>query len=74
MTRNLPLLSEADVHRDPLVHFRVWLEEEVRAGMRLPAVVVLGTATPAGVPSVRTVLLNAFDERGFVFYSNYESR
>jgi pyridoxamine 5'-phosphate oxidase len=67
-------LSEADVHRDPLVQFRAWLEEEVRAGLRLPAAVVLATATPAGVPSARTVLLNAFDERGFVFYSNYESR
>jgi pyridoxamine 5'-phosphate oxidase len=67
-------LSEADVHRDPLVQFRAWLEEEVCAGLRLPAAVVLATATPAGVPSARTVLLNAFDERGFVFYSNYESR
>ena len=74
MTRTLPPLSEADVHRDPLVQFRAWLEEEVRAGLRLPAAVVLATATPAGVPSARTVLLNAFDERGFVFYSNYESR
>jgi len=74
VTRTLPPLSEADVHRDPLVQFRAWLEEEVRAGLRLPAAVVLATATPAGVPSARTVLLNAFDERGFVFYSNYESR
>jgi len=58
VTRTLPVLSEADVHRNPLVQFRAWMEEEVRAGMRLPAAVVL----------------NAFDEGGFVFYSNYESR
>jgi pyridoxamine 5'-phosphate oxidase len=34
----------------------------------------LATATPDGMPSVRMVLLKAFDERGFVFYTNYESR
>jgi pyridoxamine 5'-phosphate oxidase len=74
VTRSLSALNEAEAHRDPLVQFRAWLDEEVQAGLRLPAPVVLATATLSGSSSARTVLLNAFDERGFVFYSNYESR
>jgi pyridoxamine 5'-phosphate oxidase len=74
VTRSLSALNEAEAHHDPLVQFRAWLDEEVQAGLRLPAPVVLATATLSGSPSARTVLLNAFDERGFVFYSNYESR
>jgi pyridoxamine 5'-phosphate oxidase len=74
VTRSLSALNEAEAHHDPLVQFRAWLDEEVQAGLRLPAPVVLATATLSGSPSARTVLLNAFDERGFVFYSNHESR
>lgn len=46
----------------------------MREGLRLPAAMIVATATRGGTPSVRTVLLNGVDERGFVFYSNYESR
>ena len=45
MTRSLSALNEAEVHHDPLVQFRAWLDEEVQAGLRLPAPVVLDTAT-----------------------------
>jgi pyridoxamine 5'-phosphate oxidase len=72
--RTLPPLREGEVDPDPLAQFRVWLDEEVRAGLRLPAPMLLGTATPAGRPSARTVLLNGFDAQGFAFFTNYESR
>ena len=67
-------LDEADVAQDPLAQFRAWLDEEVRSGATLPIPVSLATASRGGKPSARTVLLNGFDERGFVFYTNYESR
>jgi pyridoxamine 5'-phosphate oxidase len=72
--RALPALSEDGVLRDPFAQFQAWLDEEVRGGLRLPAPMIVATATRDGRPSVRTVLLNGFDERGFVFYTNYESR
>ncbi len=74
MGRTLPPLREEEVDPDPLAQFRAWLDEEVRAGLRLPAPMLLGTATPAGRPAARTVLLNGFDARGFAFFTNYESR
>lgn len=70
----LPALSEDGVLHDPFAQFQAWLDEEVRGGLRLPAPMIVATATRDGRPSVRTVLLNGFDARGFVFYTNYESR
>jgi pyridoxamine 5'-phosphate oxidase len=67
-------LREQDVDPDPLRQFALWFGEAVAAGLRLPEAVALATASVAGVPSVRMVLVKEFDERGFVFYSNYESR
>jgi pyridoxamine 5'-phosphate oxidase len=68
-----PLL-ERDVDPDPLRQFAVWYEDARRADLRLPEAVALATAALGGAPSVRMVLLKGFDERGFVFYSGYESR
>ncbi len=59
---------------DPLRHFAAWFADAEAAGIRLPEAVVLATATRAGVPSARMVLCKGFDERGFVFFSNYGSR
>ncbi len=67
-------LREADVHPDPFTQFRLWLDDEVREGLRMPAAMIVATATRDGRPSVRTVLLNGLDARGLVFYTNYESR
>src|SRR5437773_4922189 len=53
---------------------RVWLEDARDAGIRLPEAVALATVDAGGRPSVRHVLLRGLDERGFVFYTNYESR
>jgi pyridoxamine 5'-phosphate oxidase len=54
--------------------FDRWFAEAVSAGFPEPNAMVLSTADAAGRPSSRTVLLKGMDERGFVFYTNYESR
>jgi pyridoxamine 5'-phosphate oxidase len=67
-------LREEDVDSDPLLQFAGWFREAGDAGVRAPEAMVVATATPDGRPSARMVLLKEFDERGFVFYTNYESR
>lgn len=67
-------LREIDVDADPLRQFAAWFAEAGSAGVRAPEAMALATATPDGAPSVRMVLMKQFDERGFVFFSNYESR
>jgi pyridoxamine 5'-phosphate oxidase len=58
---------------DPLDQFRVWMADAVRAGAKEPTAMALATAGEGGMPDVRMVLLNALDDRGFVFYTNVES-
>jgi pyridoxamine 5'-phosphate oxidase len=67
-------LREQDVDSDPLRQFAAWFEAAREAGLRAPEAVVLATASAAGAPSARMVLLKQFDERGFVIFTNYESR
>ena len=67
-------LAEADVDADPVVQFGRWFEQAERSGLLEPHAMTLATATPDGRPSARMVLLRGFDERGFCFYTNYESR
>ena len=67
-------LAEADVDADPVVQFRRWFEQAEQAGLLEPTAMTLATATQDGRPSARMVLLRGFDERGFCFYTNYESR
>lgn len=67
-------LDEGDVAADPYAQFGAWLAEAVAAGIAEPNAVVLGTAAADGRPSARTVLLKAYDDRGFVVYSNYGSQ
>ena len=66
--------SEADADPDPFRQFQLWFEQASGAGILEPNAMALATATPEGVPSARMVLLKGFDERGFAFYTNYESR
>jgi pyridoxamine 5'-phosphate oxidase len=68
------ILRESDLDADPVRQFRKWFDEAVTAGVFMPEAMTLATATPDGQPSARTVLLRAFDEKGFVFFTNYESR
>jgi pyridoxamine 5'-phosphate oxidase len=60
--------------RDPLELFQEWFEEARASGLDLPEAMALATAAADGRPSARTVLLKGVDERGFVFFTNYESR
>jgi pyridoxamine 5'-phosphate oxidase len=66
-------LRRADLVSDPLEQFRSWFAEAGEA-LDVPEAVALATASPAGAPSARMVLLKGFDERGLVFYSHYTSR
>ena len=67
-------LDKADVDPDPIVQFDEWFENAVEADLHEPNAMILATATAGGKPSARTVLLKGYDERGFVFYTNYEGR
>ncbi len=67
-------LSETDLAADPFTQFRVWFDEERAAAGREPNAMTVATASPDGVPSARMVLLKGLDDRGFVFYTNYDSR
>ena len=68
-------LHRQDLLPDPIQQFEVWFKESVgSAGDREPNAMTLATADREGHPSVRVVLLKGFDERGFVFFTNYESR
>jgi len=67
-------LHEQAVEADPLRQFAVWFRDAETAGVRLPEAAALATASALGAPSARMVLVKGFDDRGFVFYSNYESR
>jgi pyridoxamine 5'-phosphate oxidase len=72
--RTAVALRESDVDADPLRQFRRWYEEALVADIVQPEAMVLATATADGQPAARMVLLRGFDERGFVFFSNYDSR
>jgi pyridoxamine 5'-phosphate oxidase len=68
------VLDEATVDASPFRQFERWLGEAVSAGIPNADAMAFATAGPDGRPSVRFVLLRGFDERGFVFYTNTESR
>jgi pyridoxamine 5'-phosphate oxidase len=67
-------LDELDVDLNPFVQFQQWFAQAIKAELPEPSAMALATATPDGRPSARMVLLKGFDERGFVFYTNYEGR
>ncbi|MFP5260728.1 MAG: pyridoxamine 5'-phosphate oxidase [Blastocatellia bacterium] len=67
-------LTESNVDPDPFKQFADWFKQAEEAGSKMPNAMTLATATRDGVPSARVVLLKGFDERGFVFFTNYESR
>jgi pyridoxamine 5'-phosphate oxidase len=67
-------LSEADLAADPIEQFRKWFQQAFEAGIVEPNAMVLATASNQGTPSSRVVLLKAVDQRGFTFFTNYESR
>jgi len=67
-------LDEDASKADPLEQFALWLRQAVEAQMPEPNAMTLATVDESGRPSTRVVLIKGFDNRGIVWYSNYESR
>jgi pyridoxamine 5'-phosphate oxidase len=70
----MPYLLESDLPAEPLTQFDKWYREAEASGAPLWDAMVLATASAAGRPSARMVLLKGFDQNGFVFFTNYQSR
>lgn len=66
-------LREIDLSPDPVQQFKKWFEQAIAAQLPEPNAMTIATATKDGKPTARMVLLKDFDDRGFVFYTNYES-
>ncbi|HEY2712246.1 MAG TPA: pyridoxamine 5'-phosphate oxidase [Chthoniobacterales bacterium] len=66
-------LRRAEMHSDPIEQFATWFSTAINSALPDANAMSLATATPEGRPSVRIVLLKAFDQRGFVFFTNYKS-
>ena len=69
----LQCLSETDADRNPFKQFQVWFDQALAAQLPEPNAMTVATVTKSGKPRARVVLLKNFDERGFVFYTNYHS-
>jgi pyridoxamine 5'-phosphate oxidase len=69
----LQSLSEEEVAHDPISQFTKWWNEAVNSNIDEANVMVLATASTEGKPSARVVLLKGYDEKGFIFFTNYES-
>jgi pyridoxamine 5'-phosphate oxidase len=67
-------LEEHDVHGEPLLQFRDWFAAALKAGVPEPNAMTLATVGENGRPSCRPVLVKDYDDRGIVWYTNYESR
>jgi pyridoxamine 5'-phosphate oxidase len=67
-------LDTPDLTPEPIEAFRHWFDDAVHAGLHEPNAMVVATVSAQGLPSTRMVLLKGVDERGFVFYTNYESQ
>jgi len=67
-------LDTPDLEVDPIAMFRRWMQDTIDSGLHEPNAVVVSSVSGEGRPSSRTVLLKGLDERGFVFYTNLESR
>lgn len=67
-------LTSESVAEDPIEQFQRWFDEALDAELDDPNAMTLATSAPDGTPSARIVLLKGVDERGFRFYTNYDSR
>ncbi|MBD3808993.1 MAG: pyridoxamine 5'-phosphate oxidase [Sulfuricurvum sp.] len=75
MRRNYSLfeLDESSVDTDPMKQFEKWFKEVLECQTKEPNAMLLATCGADHIPSIRAVLLKLFDERGFVFFTNYNS-
>jgi pyridoxamine 5'-phosphate oxidase len=67
-------LTESTAGEDPIALFQLWFSQALAAELAEPNAMSLATVSADGRPSVRVVLLKRFDESGFTFFTNYESR
>ena len=70
----MPAPGFLDLDPDPRRQFSAWLAEAQMTGLREPTAMTLATADAEGRPSARVVLMRGNDERGVIFYTNYESQ
>lgn len=66
-------LMESEVEQDPVKQFNIWWQDALEAKITEVNAMILATASPDGMPSARTVLLKGFSEKGFIFFTNYNS-
>ncbi len=66
-------LLETEANPNPIAQFHSWFDAAVAAQLPEPNAMTIATATPDGIPSARVVLLKDVDDRGFVFFTNYNS-
>ncbi|MGA3015069.1 MAG: pyridoxamine 5'-phosphate oxidase [Bacteroidales bacterium] len=69
-----PPMDEHSLDRDPFIQFSVWFTDALKSGVAEPEAMFLASANINGIPSGRIVLLKGFDPKGFVFFTNYNSR
>jgi pyridoxamine 5'-phosphate oxidase len=69
----LQTLAEKDVLKDPFAQFDKWWQEAIHSNLEEVNAMTLATASADGMPDARIVLLKGIDEKGFVFFTNYES-
>ena len=67
-------LLESNISSNPFIQFKFWFDLVLKANITEPNAMTIATATKNGIPSARMVLLKGFDESGFTFFTNYESR
>jgi pyridoxamine 5'-phosphate oxidase len=67
-------LSEDNIAENPFSQFKQWYEEAEKSQLEEPNAMVIATVDKQGRPNTRTVLLKSFDEKGFVFFTNYTSQ
>lgn len=67
-------LNKNNLRKNPLRQLEAWLNEAVKAKVKEPTAMALATSPLQGKPSVRIVLLKDIDEKGLIFFTNYESR
>ena len=67
-------LNEISINKNPFIQFTKWYESILNSNLNEPTAMMLSTADVNGNSSARIVLLKEFDDSGFVFYTNYESR
>src|SRR4051794_27981212 len=65
---------QTELNSNPISQFVLWYELALKKGIKRPDAMSLATATSRGVPSVRVVLYKGLNEKGFLFFTNYQSR